>query len=115
MSPQTVDPGGGLERRRYPRSRIPFYVHVSGVDSDGEEFDGAAILHDISRGGLYIRIPHCVTEGSKILCVVRFSTGGDAGPSIPVRGTVLRTEIRTLGICDLAIEFNEPLQQNLGH
>ena len=105
---------GGRERRRHPRSRIPFYVTVTGRDADGNEIDDIGILHDISQGGLYLRIPHCVEPGAGILCLIRFSEGATGGPRIPVRGRVLRSEIRTLGVCDLAVEFTRPLLEELG-
>ena len=104
---------GGRERRRYPRSRIPFYVAVTGVDADGNDIDDIGILHNISQGGLYIRIPHCVEEGAGIICLIRFSEGPTGRPQMPVRGRVLRSEIRTLGVCDLAVEFTHPLLETL--
>ena len=109
MSPSHSPSRAGAERRRYPRSRIPFYVSVSGLGAGGEEINDVAILHNISRGGLYIRIPHCFAEGSDILCLVRFSTDSNDGPQLPVRGRVLRSEVRTLGICDMAVELTRPL------
>ena len=105
---------GGRERRRYPRSRIPFYVTVTGKDADGNEIDDAGILHDISQGGLYLRIPHCVEQGAGIVCLIRFSEEPTGGPRIPVRGRVVRSEIRTLGVCDLAVEFTRPLLEGPG-
>ena len=105
----TPDLYGGRERRRHPRSRIPFYVTVTGADADGHDLDDVGILHNISQGGLYIRIPHCVEPGAAILCLIRFSEGATGGPQIPVRGRVVRSEIRTLGVCDLAVEFTRPL------
>ena len=105
---------GGRERRRHPRSRIPFYVTVTGEDADGNDIDDIGILHNISRGGLYIRIPHCVEEGAGITCLIRFSEDVTGGPQIPVRGRVVRAEIRTLGVCDLAVEFTRPLLDELG-
>jgi hypothetical protein len=98
----------GAERRRYPRSRIPFYVTVSGTDSGGEEVEDAAILHDISQGGLYIRVPHCLSVGADVSCLIRF-TDETNGPQLRVRGRVLRVEVRTLGVCDMAVEFTRPL------
>jgi len=103
----------GRERRRYPRSRIPFYVTVTGAGADGNEIDDPAILHNISQGGLYMRIPHCVEEGAEILCLIRFSTDNNGGPQMPVRGRVVRSEVRTLGICDLAVEFTRPLLEEI--
>jgi len=105
---------GGRERRRHPRSRIPFYVTVTGADADGNEIDDLGILHDISQGGLYLRIPHCVEQGAGILCLIRFSEEPTGGPQLPVRGRVVRSEIRTLGVCDLAVEFTRPLLDELG-
>ena len=105
-------PQPGVERRRHPRSRIPFYVTVSGTDSGGEEVEDAAILHDISQGGLYIRVPHCLTEGSDISCLIRF-TDEASGPRLRVLGRVLRVEVRTLGVCDMAVQFTRPVSEGL--
>src|SRR5918995_1243079 len=104
---------GGRERRGYPRNRIPFYVTVTGVDADGNDIDDVGILHNISQGGLYIRTPHCVEEGAGIMCLIRFSESPTGGPRLPVQGRVVRSEIRTLGICDLAVEFTHPLLEQL--
>jgi hypothetical protein len=105
---------GGRERRRHPRSRIPFYVTVTGTDADGHDLDDAGILHNISQGGLYIRIPHCMEQGAGIMCLIRFSEAATGGPQIPVRGRVVRSEVRTLGVCDLAVEFTRPLLEDFG-
>jgi len=104
-------PYSGAERRRHPRSRIPFYVIVSGTDSGGEEAEDAAILHDISQGGLYIRVPHCLSEGADVSCLIRF-TDEAGGPQLRVRGRVLRVEVRTLGVCDMAVQFTRPLSSD---
>lgn len=114
MSPSYSPSHSGVERRRYPRSRIPFYVTVTGAASDGEEIDDVGVLHNISRGGLYIRILRCLEEGASITCLIRFSTDPGEGPQMPVRGRVVRAEVRTLGICDLAVEFTRPLLDEIG-
>ena len=98
----------GAERRRHPRSRIPFYVTVNGTDERGAEVEDAAILHDISQGGLYIRVPHCLRVGADVSCLVRFTDEAD-GPQLRMRGRVLRVEVRTLGVCDMAVQFTRPL------
>lgn len=102
----------GAERRRYARSRLPFYVTVSGTDAEGEEIEDAAILHDISQGGLYIRVPHCMREGADVSFLIRFTEEG-GGPELRVRGKVLRAEMRTLGVCDMAVEFARPLAEDV--
>ena len=104
-------PYPGAERRRYARSRIPFYVTVGGTDADGEEVEDAAILHNISQGGLYIRVPHCLSEGADVSCLISFADGA-GGPQLRVRGRVLRVEVRTLGVCDMAVEFTRPLSED---
>ena len=104
-------PYSGAERRRHPRSRIPFYVTVSGTDSEGEGVEDAAILHDISQGGLYIRVPRCLSEGADVSCLISFAEGA-GGPQLRVRGRVLRVEVRTLGVCDMAVEFTRPLSED---
>src|SRR5829696_8089773 len=104
-------PYSGAERRRHPRSRIPFYVTISGTDSEGEGVEDAAILHDISQGGLYIRVPHCLSEGTHISCLIRFTDEAN-GPQLRVRGRVLRVQMRTLGVCDMAVQFTRPLSDD---
>ena len=98
----------GAERRRHSRSRIPFYVTVNGTDERGEEVEDAAILHDISQGGLYIRVPHCLSVGADVSCLIHFNDETN-GPQLRVRGRVLRVEVRTLGVCDMAVQFTRPL------
>lgn len=101
------------ERRQYPRSYIPFQVKVSGLDSDRKEFEDDAILHNISLGGLYMRIPHCVEPGTNMTFVVRFPLEGSdvsVGPRLPVEGTVLRVKPLPTGMCDVAVQFKETLQ-----
>lgn len=110
----TIDPYGGRERRRHPRSRIPFCVTVTGADADGDNIDAVGVLHNISQSGLYLRVPHYVGQGARILYLLRFSEGATGGPQIPVRGQVVRSEMRTLGICELAVEFTRPLLEELG-
>ena len=73
--------------------------------------EDAAILHDISQGGLYIRVPHCLSVGADVSCLIRF-TGEANGPQLRVRGRVLRVEVRTLGVCDMAVEFTRPLSED---
>ena len=86
---------------------------VVGADADVNEIDDVGILHNISQGGIYIRILRCVEQGAEILRLSRFSEDATSGPQITVRGRVVRSEIRTLGICDLAVEFTRPLLE--GH
>ena len=101
-------PYSGAERRRHLRSSIPFYVTLFGTDAGGAEVEDAAILHDISQGGLYIRVPHCLSVGADVSCLIRF-TEDAGGPQLRVRGRVLRVELRTLGVCDMAVQFTRPL------
>jgi c-di-GMP-binding flagellar brake protein YcgR len=101
----------GAERRRYPRSSIPFYVTVGGTDLEGDEVEDAAILHNISQGGLYIRVSHCLSEGADVSCLIRFSENA-GGPELRARGKVLRVEVRTLGVCDMAVQFTHPLTED---
>ena len=104
---------GGRERRRYPRSLIPFDVTVTGADADGNGIDDVGILRDISQGGICLRLPHRAEPGAGIMCLIRFSEEPTGGPQLPVRGRVVRSEIRTLGVCDLAVEFTRPLLDEL--
>ena len=86
----------------------------TGADADGDDIEDVGILHNISQGGLYLRLPHCVEPGAEILCLIRFSEEAAGGPRLPVRGRVVRSEVRALGVCDLAVEFTRPLLDELG-
>ena len=100
---------GWRERRRHPRSLIPFDVTVTGAYADGNGIDDVGILHNISQGGVCLRLPHRAEPGADIRCLIRFSEDATGGPQIPVRGRVARSELRTSGIYDLAVEFTRPL------
>jgi hypothetical protein len=73
----------GAERRRHRRGSIPFYVAAGGTDAGGEEVEDAAIPHNISQGGLYIRVPHCLREGADGSCLTRPSVSGVLGKIFP--------------------------------
>ena len=114
MSPRGphTSPSESAERRRYRRVHLPFQVTVRGIDASGTEIEDDAILHNISEGGIYMRIPHCVAPGAKMALLIRFATETDQsviGPHVPVRGVVLRTEPRPHGMCDVAVRFTQPL------
>ena len=103
---------GGRERRRHPRSLIPFDVTVTGADTDGNGIDDVGLLRDISQGGICLRLPHRAEPGAGIMCLISFSEAPAGGPRITVRGRVARSEVRALGIYDLAVEFTRPLLED---
>jgi hypothetical protein len=100
---------GERERRRHPRSLIPFDVTVTGAYADGNGIDDVGILRDISQGGVCLRLPHRAEPGAGIMCLIRFSEVPAGGPQIPVRGRVTRSEMHAIGVYDLAVEFTRPL------
>lgn len=102
----------GAERRIHPRSFIPLPLTVSGVDASGIKFDVAALLHDFSLGGLYMRIPRRVDPGMSMGCLFHSqSGGGPKGSQVFARGVVLRAAPQTPALCDVAVQFTSPLIQ----
>ena len=53
-----------------------------------------------------------MTEGADVSFLIRF-TAERGGPELRVRGKVLRAEMRTLGVCDMAVEFTRPLAEDV--
>ncbi len=96
----------------YPRRGSTWSVVATGVDASGLAFECAALLHDISEGGIFMRIACCVKEGSRIHARLSPPTGprdGSVRREVSVSGAVLRTYPQPLGTCDVAIEFMRPL------
>ena len=101
------------ERRMYPRRSVPWSATAKGVDANGVAFECATLLHNISEGGIFMRIAHCVKNGSQI--EVRFDSPTSPqdrmmGGRITARGVILRVEPQPLATCDVAIRLTQPLK-----
>jgi c-di-GMP-binding flagellar brake protein YcgR len=87
-------------------------VEVSGTNKKGVKFECDALLHNISEGGILMRITHGVKKGSELAVLLRPADsviGEDVSPLASTAGTVLRTKRQPLDTCDVAVRFAEPL------
>lgn len=94
-----------VERRRAPRVDLPFPAIVRGIDATGERFTLNVQLDNLSACRLYFRVRQPVGPGTKLLLIGRLSPTLDTGPSVALRGTVLRAEAQADGCYRLAVEF----------
>ena len=93
------------ERRAKPRIQQAFPTRVSGLDSEGRQFDLDVRLENISSGGLYLRIPRMLKRGDELSLVVRFSNGHQ-GATAALRASVLRVEPGLDGLNGIAMAIH---------
>jgi hypothetical protein len=99
----------GLERRSKPRICELFPVTVYGVDGNGEAFETTSVLDNLSTDGLYMRISQSVQPGATLSIVIQFAAGpikGELTTRVVTYGVVLRSELRSIGECGVAIKFS---------
>ena len=82
-----------MERRKHPRIYEPFRVKVSGTDAAGQKFQTETALDNLSAGGLYVRLPWNVQQGSKLFIVVQMSTANKE--SVPVARVPIPAPLHT--------------------
>jgi len=100
-------PSGG-ERRQHPRRSAPFPILVRGVDAHGAAFESNTVLENFSAGGLYVRLRWRVAPGARLFAVVWITLALDpsiAGPSVAVRGRVVRVERQREGRWGVGVQF----------
>ena len=87
----TVAPELRKKERLY--TRVP--VLVRGKGPGGARFEQEAVLENISRGGLYVRLGRRLELGARLFALVRFPASpvnDGRGPLFAVSGRVLRVE-----------------------
>ena len=101
----------GAERRGKPRICEPFPATVQGVNAQGEPFELSAVLDNLSAGGLYLRLAHCITEGTKLFVTIRLSFAAMdeevSASRVATHGVVLRAEPMLSGACGVALRFTD--------
>ena len=100
------------ERRRHPRIDEALPVKVSGVDEDGQTFESATLLDNISAGGLYMRLARCLALGMQLSVTVRFTANPSSdAPAVRLSATgeVLRAVMLPDGTCGVAVAFTNYL------
>jgi hypothetical protein len=95
------------ERRGGPRIERPFPITVRGVDVVGEPLDIDTVLDNVSRGGLYMRLPRRVEPGAQLRVGIRLSEAWEERPGarVATRCTVLRVESTLNGEYGVALAF----------
>jgi len=95
------------ERRAGVRVQLRFPVTVRGVDAVGERLDIDTVLDNVSRSGLYLRLPRLVEPGAQLTVGIRVSERWEEKPAarVATRGVVLRVESRTGGEHGVAVAF----------
>ena len=100
------------ERRRHPRIDEALPVKVSGVDEDGQTFEAATIIDNISAGGLHMRLARCLAPGTQLFVTIRF-TANPSSDAPPIRlfatGEILRAAMLPDGTCGVALALTEHL------
>lgn len=97
------------ERRQKPRLELVCPAVVRGLDSSGGKFEERATTVNLSAGGVYLRMDRCLEQGSKLFMLVRLATtlrGDGLGPSIAMRGVVVRSEPAADRRCGLALRLD---------
>jgi hypothetical protein len=99
----------GMERRSKPRICEFFPVMVHGVDGNGEAFETATVLDNLSTDGLYMRIGQSIQPGATLSMIIQFATSpinGEPTARAVIYGVVLRAELTPSGACGVAIKFS---------
>ena len=105
---------GRAERRVYARRNMSLLVTARGEDVRGARFECAALLYNISEGGVLMRVARRVGSGSEMQ--VRLDLPPDlgcesAGAQVSARGRVLRARPQPLDTCDVAVQFAQTLTE----
>jgi hypothetical protein len=102
--------GATWERRGKPRIYKAFHVNVRGVDINGQPFDVASVLDNLSSTGIYLRLAQEIELGEKLSMIIRLSTSYiDEVPvaKIAVEGSILRKEPLPDGMFGFAIAITK--------
>lgn len=97
------------DRRKF-RMSGPCAAFVQGVDAKGQAFRNAAVLDNVSAGGLYLRLRSDLPVGEKIFVVFAFSPQtvvAAQGPKVATRGVVHRVEQQSDGAYGVAVRFQQ--------
>ena len=101
-----ADARGETERRAHPRLAARFPALVRWRPGVGAPLEVEALLEDISRGGVRLRLGRRLEPGMRLLALVRFTsapTVEGSGALVAVRGRVLRVEPGPGGGCEAAV------------
>jgi len=99
----------GIDRRSKPRICEFFPVTVHGVDGNGEAFETASVLDNLSADGLYMRIGQGIGPGATVSIIIQFAPApinGEPAARVVIYGVVLRAELTPSGTCGVAVKFS---------
>jgi len=95
------------ERRLTARIEAPFPARLKTLDRAGHLFTEDAVLDNLSKGGLHMRLLRNIPQGASVTVAVRLSVERSTAPALRLaaRGTIVRTEARPDGSWGVGIEF----------
>jgi PilZ domain-containing protein len=96
------------DRRRSLRASVHYHGRVRTVDVNGDKFKTDVTVDNMSAGGLYLRLPREVRQGSQTCVALRLSTDlADVSRKsvVAMRGVALRGEPKSDGTWGIAVAF----------
>ena len=98
-----------LDRRSKPRLDCDYPAQVRVYTPNGKKINKAAILSNLSAGGLYLRLDQRLESGAGLFILVRVveePADKYRAFSIASQGTVVRSEPQADGQFGVAVRFN---------
>jgi hypothetical protein len=98
----------GTERRRHPRISAPFPTQVLVTDANGARCTLEARLHNLSAGGLYLRLAQRLEPGTLVYVVVQYAHPPEGAlVHLAMQGVVRRVQPETYGQSGVAVQFTQ--------
>ena len=98
-----------LERRLKPRFACDYAALVQGCEDNGKIFQIRGKAVDLSRNGVNIVLNREISTGTELSISLAFNTQSLklGTSSLVVHGTVVRCEIQSEAVYNIAVEFQE--------
>lgn len=100
-------PDGFSDRRLKPRIQESFPAELKGVAVNGSKISCAAIVDNMSAGGLYVRGEHQLILNSDLEVIVHLFVDGETGSTVETKGTVIRVETLDDGSHGIAMSIRQ--------
>ncbi len=96
------------DRRVKPRVSCTYPAVIDGIDVDGNRYNEAARLANLSASGLFMKTNRYIEPGLKLSVTVLLTAESieKDTPKIATNGVVVRVEPQADGSCGVAVKFN---------
>lgn len=96
------------DRRVKPRVSCTYPAVIDGIDVDGNRYNEAARLANLSASGLFMKTNRYIEPGLKLSVTVLLTAEliEKDTPKIATNGVVVRVEPQADGSCGVAVKFN---------